>query len=276
MTGAELAAALRCIADLVEGQACVSGLDLGVVLGGFTPSAEPLSDAERARRYRRRKRHSAVTPSVTPVTENVTPGVTNRDGSEVPPPALSLALPPQTPLSHSLSLPPPAAAAVTERHGASRSVTSRSVTVDRHEASRAVTDERVPCPADLALTEGQASSLELAPGIPREAQAVMRGEFVAAELGDPDKRMSLAQWRKCLSKAMCSRWSDPSRRPRKLEVVRDSEPPAEPQMHPRAVARLARFKAQQEADVARLAAEAEAKGIVPVRDLRKLTEGIGG
>lgn len=136
-------------------------------------------------------------------------------------------------------------------------------------------DDRVPCPADLDLTDAQAGSLELAPGIERWAQRVMRGEFVAAELGDAAKRMTLAQWRKCLSKAMCSRWSDPRRRP-KPAVPEASEPGAVPDMHPVAKARLARYTADREAAIAKAAAEHDAKGLAPVRDLRALTEGIGG
>lgn len=134
---------------------------------------------------------------------------------------------------------------------------------------------KIPCPADLSLLGKQASSLELSPGIPVWAQRQIRDEFVAAELGDPSKTMPVESWRKCLSKAMCSRWSDPRRRPKPAEPDA-SEPGAAIEMHPVAKARLARYAADREAAIAKAAAEHDAKGLTPVRDLRALTEGIGG
>jgi len=63
-------------------------------------------------------------------------------------------------------------------------------------------EPRIPCPADLQLTEQQAAMLESSLfSRDRQAQATQR--FVLAEAANPAKTMTLTQWRKCLSMA-CS------------------------------------------------------------------------
>jgi len=63
-------------------------------------------------------------------------------------------------------------------------------------------EPKIRCPADLRLTEDQAAMLESAL-FSRDRQAATTQRFVAAELADPRKTMTLTQWRKCLSMA-CS------------------------------------------------------------------------
>jgi hypothetical protein len=79
-------------------------------------------------------------------------------------------------------------------------------------------DARVGCPRDLDLTSDQRASLDGTPGIPGWAIDVMRADFVAAELADTKKTMTLTQWRKCLSMACTSRWNNSARRPKKPDA----------------------------------------------------------
>jgi hypothetical protein len=61
-------------------------------------------------------------------------------------------------------------------------------------------EPKIPCPADLQLTEQQAAMLESAL-FTRERQAEATQRFVIAEAANPAKTMTLTQWRKCLSMA---------------------------------------------------------------------------
>jgi hypothetical protein len=83
---------------------------------------------------------------------------------------------------------------------------------------------KIPCPPDLDLTEGQKSSLEMSPGIPRWAIDRMVGEARSALLPKSDLSMPLESWHVYLSKMICARWSDPAERPRKSDPAAASSP----------------------------------------------------
>ena len=69
-----------------------------------------------------------------------------------------------------------------------------------------VNRQEISCPKDLGLAPDQVGMLETS-GITREFIASATKAFVGAELADTSKRMTLVRWRKCLSKAVCSAWS---------------------------------------------------------------------
>jgi hypothetical protein len=77
---------------------------------------------------------------------------------------------------------------------------------------------KIPCPGDLDLTEDQKTSLEMSPGIPRWATEIMVGEERSALLPKTNLRMPLESWHVYLSKIICARWSDQSKRPLKTEA----------------------------------------------------------
>jgi hypothetical protein len=141
----------------------------------------------------------------------------------------------------------------------------------KHEPPKVVvaaSDQRIPCPADLDLTPEQRASLEISPGIPGWAIDQMRAPWVAGELGDPSKTMTLAQWRKCLSPACCGQWNDATRRPKRQDGTEsDDERKAREQMKRRlqATARALEAQTAQGGD-----------GKPAVRDVDRVREGIGG
>lgn len=86
-----------------------------------------------------------------------------------------------------------------------------------------VVGQKVPCPADLALTAEQRSQLVLNKGMTdyqiNELTIRFRTNFVA-NLGDV---RFLEHWRKCLSKAICSDFADARRRPPRSSEAAETE-----------------------------------------------------
>lgn len=83
-------------------------------------------------------------------------------------------------------------------------------------------DPPIPCPADLKLTEAQATNREMA-GCPRWAQEQLTRSFVGRYLADAKDRRPLTAWLKCLDVAIGATWSDPSKRPKRQD---DADPEA--------------------------------------------------
>jgi len=82
---------------------------------------------------------------------------------------------------------------------------------------------KIPCPADLQLTEGQQSVLEMNSGVPAWAIKTMTTDFVCGALADETERRPLEVWRKCLAKAVAGNWQNPAKRPAKPEVNAQQE-----------------------------------------------------
>lgn len=79
-----------------------------------------------------------------------------------------------------------------------------------------VVDQKVPCPADLRLTQDQRGALETSM-IPGWAIDEITNSFVASSIADKSDTRQLVHWRKCLAKAIASSWNDKRRRPRRPE-----------------------------------------------------------
>lgn len=72
---------------------------------------------------------------------------------------------------------------------------------------------KVPCPADLELTDGQASALELGQGMTRYQIGVLSARYRASFTANPDDARALVVWRKCMAQWISGQFSNPSRRP---------------------------------------------------------------
>lgn len=269
MTGAELAEIFRRLTELVDGPSHVQRLAFVSVPGlqiVYTdpeldvPDEEPAASpaAARARRYRNRKRDGERDAGVTrTVTERDGERDANRDGVTFSPP--------RSPSLSSLTLSNDLGNEREERTG------DRDV---RHVGSVTERDAVTVCPLNiveraqsLGLIEELASKLKATPGQVRaSAEEFLAYWTIGAGIGKRRPHW-MAKLREHVRR---------SAQEGRLPAAAASEPGAVPEMHPVAKARLARYTAEREAAIAKAAAEHDAKGLTPVRDLRALTEGIGG
>lgn len=162
--------------------------------------------AQRASRYREKKRHA--------------PSVIKRDAVTHPAEPVGTGFSPPHPLSssHSLENNRPSESAPSLKE------TTTAVVVVR-DASR-VTEQPliIPCPRDLQLTTDQRATLECAL-VPSWAIDRITSDFVSNFQADPNDRRTLVVWRKCLSRAVSGEWSDANKRRRLLDAQRDGMAP---------------------------------------------------
>lgn len=214
MTGDDFALQLEALMVLVRSREAMSPaevtalVDLGVTIQSITRGlleapAHRSKNAERQARYRERRNARRNGNAEGNVTRDV-----SSNASEPP-----SSLPAPLPLS-------PEVVIKAAREGDHEDGTG--VTPDRN--ARNAYDQRILCPADLDLTEAQRATLEMSIGMPGWAVDQVRAGWVTGELGESDKRMTLEQWRKCLSHVCSSKWSNPATRPERGER-RNGKPP---------------------------------------------------
>lgn len=85
----------------------------------------------------------------------------------------------------------------------------------RQSRSDALRDLRVPCPPTLQLSRETLDGLEMARGIPEWAAMAMVSEYALKYSATPSELRTLDQWMRGAVTTACSRWSDPSTRPKK-------------------------------------------------------------
>lgn len=90
----------------------------------------------------------------------------------------------------------------------------------------AVVDLRVPCPADLMLTDGQLATL-VTSQVPIGAIEQVTRSFVASNQADPGDKRTLVVWRKCLSQAVSAKWNDARFKQEFLRNQREVKPDAD-------------------------------------------------
>jgi hypothetical protein len=72
---------------------------------------------------------------------------------------------------------------------------------------------KVPCPADLILSDDQIKSLEIGQGLNAYQAKVLAGRFCANFGADQTDRRPLAAWLKCLSRFVSAEFANPKHRP---------------------------------------------------------------
>jgi hypothetical protein len=75
------------------------------------------------------------------------------------------------------------------------------------------TEVKVPCPADLELTDGQRSQLTMGNGMSDYQVAELSRRFRAKACADTSDLRTLVTWRKCMAAAVASEFTHPRRRP---------------------------------------------------------------
>jgi hypothetical protein len=84
-------------------------------------------------------------------------------------------------------------------------------------------DLKVPCPANLTLTEGQASALEIGQGMNAYQVQVLSGRYCSNFSADPRDLRTLTTWRKCMSQWISGQFTDPKRRPPRSADAEETE-----------------------------------------------------
>lgn len=84
-------------------------------------------------------------------------------------------------------------------------------------AAAAAPDGKVPCPADLRLSDAQAANIRMGIGLDDSQIQALTVKFVNKHMGNTADLRSLDVWRKCLSSAVCGDGSDARTRPPKAE-----------------------------------------------------------